>query len=103
VNLPAYTYSFVSHYVNGLQPGHEDIGTKMERDTRYARVVFDMSSIPGAGSLFKTRPKAYLCTGELREAVGIEEYSPEIYSVTRSDLKEGQVLRIEFAFDWTRI
>ena len=37
------------------------------------------------------------------EPLGIEEYSPGIFSVARANVKEGQVLRIEFALDWTRL
>jgi hypothetical protein len=37
------------------------------------------------------------------EPLGIEEYFPEIFSVTRDNVKESQVLRIECALDWTRL
>lgn len=103
VNKTSRTYALVSYHVNGLQPGHEDVATKMDRDTLYARLVVDFSSIPGAATLFKVRPKASLRTGDISEPIGIEEYSPEIFSVTRTNLKEGQVLRIEFALDWTKL
>ena len=102
VNKTSRTYAVVSYHCNGLQTGHEDVAMKMDRDTLYARLVVDLSSVPHAGSLFKLRPKAHLRTGDATEPIGIEEYSPEIFSVTRTNLKEGQVLRIEFTLDWTQ-
>jgi hypothetical protein len=103
VNKSSRTYAVVSHHFNGLQPGHEDVQTKVDRDTRYARLVVDFSSIPGAAALFKVRPKAFLRTDDLSEPLGIEEYTPEIFAVTRDNVKEGQVLRIEFSLDWTKL
>jgi len=103
VNKASHSYALVSYHVNGLQQGHEDVAARMDRDTQYARLVLDFSSIPGAGSLFKVRPKASLRTGDTSECIGIEEYSPEIFSVARNDLREGQVLRIEFALDWSKL
>jgi hypothetical protein len=103
VNKSSHTYAVVSHHFNGLQPGHEDVQTKVDRDTRHARLVVDFSSIPGAAALFKVRPKAFLRTDDLSESLGIEEYTPEIFAVTRDNVKEGQVLRIEFSLDWTKL
>jgi hypothetical protein len=103
VNKSSHSYAVISHHFNGLQPGHEDVATKLDRDALYARLVVDFSSIPGAAGLFKSHPKGSLRTGDATEPLGIEEYSPAIYSVTRDNVKEGQVLRIEFALDWTKL
>lgn len=103
VNKSCRTYAVVSHHFNGLQPGHEDVATKMDRDTLYARLVVDFSAVPGAAGIFKSHPKGSLRTGDASEPLGIEEYSPDIFAVTRNNLKEGQVLRIEFSLDWTKL
>ena len=100
VKGPSNVYLTVSHHYNGLQPGHEDIGVRMDQDTQHARLVVDFSSIPNSQLLFRERPKAVLRTGNEEKPIGIIEYSPTIFSTAQNDLKEGQVLRIDFKIDW---
>lgn len=96
-------YLVVSHHLNGLQPGNEDVATRMDEDTVYARLVVDFSSLAAGEKGFLQRPKAWLRTGNDDKSLGLEEYEPLVYSVSKENLKQGQVMRIDFAFDWNQL
>jgi hypothetical protein len=97
------TYITEAIYFNGLQPGHEDIATKMEYDTQDARMIIDFSCLPNHESIFKEKPQAFLRTQEKEELIGITEPSPGVFSIAGSNLKKDHVLGIEFKFDWEKL
>ena len=103
IKPPSNGYLVVSHHLNGLQPENEDVATRMNEDTAYARLVVDFSSLAAGEKAFLKRPKAWLRTGNDDKSIGLEEYEPLIYSVTKENLMQGQVMRIDFAFDWDHL
>lgn len=103
VTIPSNAYLIVSHHINGLQPGHEDFGMRMDEDTRYARLVVDFSSLPYSHPILLENPQGVLSTGEKEMPVGVIQHFPSVYSISKEDLKKGQVLRMDLKIDWEKL
>ena len=108
------TYFSVSTYYNGFNAGegdkenedgkgNEDIGMKMEMDTENARLIADFSSIIGFEKLFKRSPDVIHKKADGSADVkihGLEEIRKGIYHIHKTNLKKGDVIRIDFHVDW---
>ena len=75
---------------------------KMSCDTDHARLVVDFSSIPEAQLIFKD-VQAISRIGNQEEPIGVEECKPSLFTCSDDQLKEGQVLRIDFKIDWDKV
>lgn len=96
-------YLILCHAINNIQPGDdfENMAIEIKKDTKYARIVVDFSSLPIIE--FEEKPKAYITENNIKTPIGLEEYSSNIYSATKNDLKKGQYLRIEWKVDWDKL
>ena len=102
ITTPSNACMSMCHVFNGLQPGNEDLAMKMSCDTDHARLVVDFSSIPEAQLIFKD-VQAISRIGNQEEPIGVEECKPSLFTCSDDQLKEGQVLRIDFKIDWDKV
>lgn len=85
---------------NGLQPKHQDLAFKMDRDMESAVLIVDFSSLPNNEGLFKSEPEAFLCLNGGEKMLSVGKLAHQVYFLEESDVKEGAVLRMDFDFDW---
>jgi hypothetical protein len=102
IAMPSNTCVSMCQVFNGLQPGHEDLAMKMWGDTDHARLVVDFSSIPEAHLIFKVT-QAVSRIGNQEEHIEVEECKRSVFTCSHDQLKEGQVLRIDFEIDWDKV
>jgi hypothetical protein len=100
ITEPSKVFFSRTVYVNGFQPGNEDIGMKMEKDTNEAKLIVDFTSVPGYRSLIKGHPRGVLCCGTTEGPLAVAEPTPGVYAVGKNKLKKDDVLRIDFDVDW---
>ncbi|KAA0992970.1 DUF4062 domain-containing protein [Dyadobacter aurulentus] len=95
-----------SHYYNGFQPGNKDTAAKADKNAQTIRLVVDFTSIKDYHLHIRMRPKVFFSfyeeKGKLvsKEIGTIEAISPGLFEVERKNMKEGEVIRIEFASDF---
>lgn len=96
------TYFSATTYYNGFQKSQEDIGAKMEIDTKKAQIIADFSSIPGFESLFIAPPDAYKwdVKGNKTKLLSLEELDYGVYLLEGYDLKKGESIMIDFHVNW---
>lgn len=105
---PSNVYLTVTNMYNALQEGNEDAYAKVEIDVEYLRFVVDFASLPEPRPTFKRKPYCVLQTprpggGFDEEQVELVESYPGIFTVARTDLKNGQILRVLWNINWKRI
>jgi hypothetical protein len=103
ISEPSSFYVVQTRTFNGLQEGHEDIGTLMNYDTNCARLVVDLSSLPSASRILKRTPKGVLRSGNKETPVGVIELAPNIYCAVQYNAKKNQALRMDLDIDWNEI
>ncbi len=93
-----------ANYYNAFQPGNNDAGIKMEKDTQMARLIVDFSSIPNHDKFVVGMPKAIRDNGEEEAAIKvIHKPNSGVYYVSKSDLKKGEVIKMMFEIDWNEV
>lgn len=93
-----------SIYYNALQPGHEDIGMRIDSNTEEARLMVDFSSLPEHEAMLLDAPVGYLCGDDDEEvSLGVASPYPGVYTISGQDMKAGQVVRMEFKIAWDRL
>lgn len=97
---PRSTFIVESRMYNGFQPGNEDAGTQAEYDTEYVRLVVDLTSIPNIENALRSKPTAVFRVGETESPIDVKEVTSTIFTVARRNMKQGQVIRMDFSIDW---
>lgn len=93
-----------ANYYNAFQPGNNDAGIKMEKDTQMARLIVDFSSIPNHEKFIKGMPKAIRDNGEEEAAIKvIHKPNSGVYYVAKENLKKGEVIKMMFDIDWGEV
>ena len=84
---------------NGLQAGQEQVYAKIETETKYVRLVVDFSSISDPKPTFRTRPAGTVegPNKRVERQVPVEEPYPNVFTTFATDIKVGQILKIEWA------
>lgn len=93
-----------ANYYNAFQPGNNDAGIKMEKDTQMARLIVDFSSIPNHEKFIIGMPKAIRDNGEEEAAIKvIHKPNSGVYYVSKADLKKGEVIKMMFEINWDEV
>jgi hypothetical protein len=104
INKPSSVFLTKSMYYNALQAGHEDIAMRIEEDTDEARLMVDFSSLPAHEAMLLEAPVGYLRGEDDEEvAVGVAKPYAGVYSISYSDMKKGQVIRMELKIAWDKL
>ena len=102
---PSNIFITSSQYYNGFQIGNRDTAIKMDKDSEITRMVVDFSSIKDHELFISKTPKVYYSYYD-REKGGklvtinignAKMISPGIFYADKKNMKEGEVLQIEFA------
>lgn len=94
-----------SHFINGLQgPSNQEFSSYLPEDSSDFRLIVDFSSIPGAEKFISLKNAFIDRKFDNRpHAVGTAPVGHSLYTVFCNDGKKGDVLRMCFTFDWSRI
>jgi hypothetical protein len=85
----------MSTYYNGLGKDQEDWAIQMEHQTEEARLIVDLSSVPGRHQIVRSLPRGSVRRGDEESSRGLAEPRPGVYSLDASNLSAGDVLRID--------
>jgi hypothetical protein len=99
------TMMMVSHFLNGLQTGHQDIATMADEDAESLRLIVDFSSIPHAAD-FVVLEKTQLLLN--RQPVDTDDLSFKkcgaVYMAHCRNAPKGAVLKMYFTFTgWEKL
>ncbi len=96
------TFLSIGHYLNGLQGDKQDFRTRVYQDTNDARLVVDLSAIPGIKDIV-VEITGQITRGKQAAVQEIDprQISPGIYMMTCNDAAEGDTLIMNFSFDRT--
>jgi hypothetical protein len=102
VSEPSNVYFGLSHHINGLQRGHEDVGTRMDRAARHVRLLVDFTSVPGWRDWLASEPRAVHKTEGVERSVPVEEIAEGLFTSSITDAAVGDVLRMDLTVDWEK-
>jgi len=90
----------VSHFLNGLQAGHQDIATMADEDAESLRLIVDFSSIPNASDFVVLEKTQLLVNRQPVETDDLKSLkcSDTVYMAHCKNAKKGSVLRMNFSF-----
>ncbi|CAN5657400.1 hypothetical protein BH10ACI4_BH10ACI4_13000 [soil metagenome] len=94
-----------SHFINGLQgPSNQEFSSYLPEDSNDFRLIVDFSSIPNADKFISLKNAFIDRKFDNRpHAVGTAPVGHSLYTVSCTDGKKGDVLRMCFNFDWSRL
>lgn len=108
---PSNVYVLSGHMYNGFKNGELDLGIKAEKNTKTARLIIDLSSIPGINEIIPKPPRLFhrrlredsdVSSAENLEDVELFEYdiiAPGIFCAEIHDIKKEEGFRFEFSVD----
>lgn len=104
---PSNVYVVTAHTYNGFKVGDLDLGFKVEKDTKMARLIIDFSSVPNFDKIISSTPKLfYRCfkpdddmenMGNLEDKEhGYKTLAPGIFFAEITNMKMEEALRFDF-------
>jgi hypothetical protein len=108
---PSNVYVLSGHIYNGFKNGELDLGIKAEKNTKTARLIVDLSSIPGIEDIITKPPRLFynrfsedsnIMSIENMEDVELFNYdtiAPGIFCAEIHDIRKEEGLRFEFSVD----
>ena len=108
---PSNVFITSSHYYNGFQKGNRDTAIKMDKNSELTRIVVDFTSIKNYKSFISQEPIIFFSCYDVDKGgkfvsmnIGAAEIiAPGVFSAKKENMKEGEVLRIEFDTDFETI
>jgi hypothetical protein len=105
---PSSVFVTSSHYYNAFQEGNRDSAVKADKNAQKVRLLVDFTSIKDFEKYISINPKVFFSFHDLENngklvsvIVGDAKLiSPGLYYAERDDMKEGEVIRIEFSTDF---
>ncbi|ACT96615.1 DUF4062 domain-containing protein [Dyadobacter fermentans] len=102
---PSNVFVTSSHYYNGFQDGNKDAAAKADKNAQTVRLVVDFTSVKDYHLHISGQPRGFFSyheeSGKLvsREVGDIKTVVPGLYWIERKDMREGEVIRMEFSTD----
>lgn len=97
-------YLSMTSYYNSFIEGQEDIGMRMEYDTKSAKLIADFSSIPDHDKFFKRNPDGYIKKYEGDENpityLGLKSIRHGVYVLQHENLKVDSKMELDFHVNW---
>jgi hypothetical protein len=107
---PSNVFITSSHYYNGFQKGNRDSAIKADKNTNTLRLLVDFTSIKDFKKFISSKPQVFFSYHDLSNGKLISknigeatEISEGLYYTEKTNVQEGEVLRIEFANDFDEI
>lgn len=96
----------VSHFLNGLQAGHQDIGSFADEDADSLRLIVDFSSVPNAADFIVLEKTQLLVNRQPVDTddLKFQQCGDAIYMAHVKNAKKGSLLKMDFTFkDWKNL
>lgn len=101
---PSRFFSATHFVYNGLQPGNQNVATKVYEDTDKVFLIVDYSALPDHENLFKSPPRGVIHWPDgTQHNTFFQEYRPGIFILSAENAKASQVIRLEVDPDWSRL
>lgn len=97
-------YLSMTSYYNSFIEDEEDIGMRMEYDTKSAKLIADFSSIPDHEKFFIRNPDGYIKKYEGDENpityLGLKPIRTGVYVIEHENLKVDSKMELDFHVNW---
>ena len=96
--IPEESGTFVSvfHSYNGLGPGKDDIGLKLDFEAQKAILIVDFSSVPNIDILLLEKPKACFKREATETILDSVEVKPYVYRIISENNLKDDFIRMDF-------
>jgi hypothetical protein len=108
---PSPVFVTSSHYYNGFQVGNRDSAAKADKNAQTIRLLVDFTSIKDYELYISENPQVFFTYHDLKNSgdtvtqnIGnATMISKGLYFVEKKDMRENEVIRIEFSNDFETI
>ncbi|MEP7254543.1 MAG: hypothetical protein ABI666_02150 [Ferruginibacter sp.] len=106
VDMKSNVFFSVTSFINAFQKGKTFYQTRADKEIGNVRLIIDLSSIPHCKELQISAPTAKRYNENKKgqtETVPVREIKYAVYQAEATELKEGDIVTMNFELDWDKI